>query len=79
MSVNPLRGELVAEYYYRVSSYEVCAWGDVLMPGPTEIQLRMDVPGAPTVVILPLRTPEEADDLVQVISGMRAMVWPKCV
>ena len=75
--MNPLRGELVAEHYFRVSSYDVWAWGDVLMPGPTEIHIRMEVPRAPGIVILELRTPAEADQLISEIAQLRAIVWPK--
>jgi hypothetical protein len=75
MSVNWVPDELFNEYFFRVSTYEVCAWGTEIEPRPSEIWIRMDVPGASAAVVLRLRTVAEADDLLMRVASLRVLVW----
>ena len=73
--MNWARDEVVDEYFFRVSTYIVCAWGDALDPRPSEIQVRMEVPGAPATVILRLRSVAEAEELLVRVAALKALVW----
>jgi hypothetical protein len=76
MAVNRLPGDVGYETYFRVAKCEVSEWHDGYAPRPSEVHLRMEVAGASVPVILELKTPRQADELIRAIQTMRATVWP---